>query len=85
MLVVISLMALLTTSCKITEPDIYLCAIVNDNKATCFPSKKSKPEFDMSVTAMTGFICASPDDFGAIKKHHSELHKAIDKKAKNGF
>lgn len=76
-LAVISLTALLT-SCKDKEPDIYMCAIVNGTVAQCVPSNKSKPEYDINVVDMLGFICVSPEGFGAIKKHHENLHKELE-------
>ena len=76
--------ALLTSSCiTLTEPDIYMCSIVNNDLAMCVPSNMSKPEYDIPVNDMLGFICVSPNDFGFIKKHHSELHKRLkDKESK---
>lgn len=72
-------MALSISSCvTLNEPDIYMCAIVNGEFAQCVPSNKKNPEFDLKISEMLGFICASPNDFGAIKKHHSELHKRLE-------
>lgn len=80
-LAVILSMALSISSCK-DEPDIYMCAMVSDTTAQCIPSDKTKKEFDMPIKDMLGYICVSPDHFGEIKKHHNDLHKQLDKKAK---
>lgn len=79
---VILLTALLTSSCiSLREPDVYLCAIVNNEVAQCIPTNRNNPEFDINLADMLGFICASPDDYGSIKKHHDELHKRLKDKS----
>jgi hypothetical protein len=52
--------------------------MVNGEVAQCVPSNKKNPEYDLKISDMLGFICASPNDFSEIKKHHSELHKRLE-------
>jgi hypothetical protein len=76
----IVLVALSAISCNtLKEPSVDICVVLDRSTLHCIPTDERNPEYQISISDSLGYFCASPRDYGSIKKHHDELHKRLDK------
>lgn len=76
-LVILFITTILISSC-LKEPDIYFCVYTGPEPMTCIWMDETKPDFEKPIAQ--GDICTTPKNFGEAKKHHSDLHRAINER-----
>jgi len=58
-----------------------MCTIVNFEVAQCNPTDATKPEYDLELTKMLGYMCLSPRDTGDVKAYIRQLLEELDGQA----
>jgi hypothetical protein len=70
------------TSCEtipgLKEPSLVVCTLIDTTTLDCVSvNDPNLPPFEIKVFDAVGFLCASPDDYGAAADHHNALHLKI--------
>lgn len=72
---------LFAVSCNtLKEPNVDICIVVSPTVLHCIPVDPEKPEYEIESKDSIGYFCASPNDYGQVKKHHDELHRRLKEK-----
>jgi len=59
------------------EPAIWICSIVNVDKAVCYHSYDPNVTQEKTIKELVGAACTGNQGLGELEKHHEFLHKKV--------